>query len=241
MSGYVLGLDGSTPRCVLVIGRRGGELVASDDEIDPPNQTSTRLLPRLRALQQRAGVEPSAIEVVACGCGPGTFTGTRVAVATAKGIALGLGVPAIGTSTLAAVAFSAERDGLVLPLLDARRGQVYGALFECTIDPPGLRARAEEQCVAIEELVASLDRSANVVPVGTAIQAYRDALPEAWRERAIALPGPTPAGLWRAIAEADREGRVAPAANLDAIYLRKSYAELGVNRPKRPVRRSPFL
>jgi tRNA threonylcarbamoyladenosine biosynthesis protein TsaB len=237
----ILGLDGSTPRCVLVLGRRGGELLAWDDEVDPPNQTSTRLLPRLRGLCARAGVEPSAIEVVACGCGPGTFTGTRVAVATAKGAALGLGVPAIGVSTLAAVAFSAEVDGLVLPLLDARRGQVYGGLFECVLDPPQLQARTEERCIAIEELVASLDRSAAMTPVGTAIDVYGDALPPAWRERALALPGPTAAGLWRAIAAADKAGAATDAAALDAIYLRKSYAELGVNKPKRPFKRSPFL
>jgi tRNA threonylcarbamoyl adenosine modification protein YeaZ len=237
----VLGLDASTPRCVLVLGRRGGELVAWDDEVDPPNQTSSRIVPRLQQLCARAGVEPSAIEAVGCGCGPGTFTGTRVAVATAKGIAFGLSCPAIGVSTLAAMAFSADVDGLVVPLLDARRGEVYGGLFRCAIDPPELETRTQARCVALRELVAEIGERADVVAVGTAVEAYAEALPDAWRERARPLPGPTPAGLWRAIVAADRAGVAADAGTLDAHYLRQSYAELGVNRPKRPFKRSPFV
>jgi tRNA threonylcarbamoyl adenosine modification protein YeaZ len=215
--------------------------LAFDDEIDPPNQTSSRLLPRLRQQCARAGVDVSAIDVVGCGCGPGTFTGTRVAVATAKGVALGLGCPVIAVSTLAALAFSADVDGLVLPLLDARRGEVYGGLFACTLDPPSLEARADERCVALVDLVASLDPAARVTAVGTAVEPYRDTLPAAWRELARPLPGPTASGLWRAIAAADRPGAAIDAGALDAIYLRKSYAELGVNRPKRPFKRSPFV
>jgi tRNA threonylcarbamoyl adenosine modification protein YeaZ len=240
-AGLVLGLDASTPRSVLVLGRRGGELVAWDDTIDPPNQTSSRLLPRLQQLCARAGVEPSAIEAVGCGCGPGTFTGTRVAVATAKGIALGLGCPAIGVSTLGALAFSADLDDFVLPLLDARRGEVYGGLYRCTLDPPQLELRTQARCAGLRELLEEIDEAAKITVIGTAVEAYAELLPKAWRELARPLPGPTPPGLWRAIVAADRADGARDASTLDAIYLRKSYAELGVNRPKRPFRRSPFV
>src|SRR5690606_17977185 len=88
---WILGLDASTPRCVLALGHVAAdgrsELVAVDDELDLANQASARLATRIAGLLARAGIEARQIGVVGCGRGPGTFTGTRVALATAKGLA----------------------------------------------------------------------------------------------------------------------------------------------------------
>lgn len=246
MPTWILALDASTPRCSIAIGQLSDdgelELVAGDADDDAPNQASTRLLGRLRAQTERAGILPNQLDVIACGRGPGTFTGTRVAVATAKGIGLGLGLPLAGLSTLAAVALSAETSGWTLPLLDARRGEVYGALFEIDLEGLSARPQSDEQCTPLTSLVASLKAHASrpIIPIGPGVAPYAEALPSAWGP-AVPCPGPSPLGVLRAAAIAHRAALARPPAELDAVYLRKSYAELGVNPPKRRFVKSPFV
>ena len=243
---WILSLDASTPRCVVALGRVSGdshELVASDDTDEQPNQASARLMGRLQALTERAGIEPGQIERVACGRGPGTFTGTRVATATAKGIAVGLGCPVLAVSTLAALALSAGTDGLVLPLLDARRDEVYGALMRVRTGP-SIEALMPERCAALQSVAQQAGPIAadeEVVPVGPGIDPYAEQMPQAWLSRARRESGPTAAGLWRATVAAHAQDEPLDPAALTAVYLRKSYAELGINAPKRPFVKSPFV
>lgn len=233
---WILALDASTPRSVLAIGRAGGPVIAVAADDDGANQASARLQSRILDLLATAGIGARGISAVACGRGPGTFTGTRVAVATAKGIALGLGVPVVPVSTLAAVAASVTAAGMIVPLLDARRGEVYGALFES--DGDDIVARSEERCATLVDLVASFALAAPARLVGPGISAVGEQLPAGWPTTPMA--GPTPEGLWRAAASAHARGDAADAAEIDAIYLRASYAELGVNTPKRKPFKSPF-
>jgi len=90
---------------------------------------SERLLPMLDRLAAAAGIAPAALDAVAFGAGPGSFTGLRIACGAAQGIALARGIPAIGISTLEALAegSGAER---VVACLDARMNEVYFAALE---------------------------------------------------------------------------------------------------------------
>jgi tRNA threonylcarbamoyl adenosine modification protein YeaZ len=243
MALLVLAFDCSTPRCVVALGRVDGEagtakMIAADEEDDAPNQASARLLPRIEALLGRASMRPEQLDLVACGRGPGTFTGSRVAVATAKGLAFGLGRQIVPLSTLASVAASAQRDGRVLAVLDARRGEVYAAAYQCRDMEeegaiPTMESLTEEQCGPIEEVLVE---DAHVI--GPGLAAHGDA---ALRSRqATAIPGPTSAGLWAATAHCVSTGQARDPASVDVVYLRKSYAELGINRPKKPFSPSPF-
>jgi len=211
-------------------------MLAGDDAIARGRQASAALSERLDALLEAAGVAPSELEVVACGVGPGMFTGVRVALATAKGIAMGLGVPGIGVSTMAAVAASIPGNGLRLALLDARRGEVYAGLYRCgetSVTP--VRADA---CAPLSTVLDQLEEPALVV--GPGVVPYADLLaahPQV--EGSVPLEGPDGAGLWRATTGAwDTRTN---AAELAAVYLRKSYAELGIHQPKRPFVKSPFV
>ncbi|HET6585425.1 MAG TPA: tRNA (adenosine(37)-N6)-threonylcarbamoyltransferase complex dimerization subunit type 1 TsaB [Nannocystaceae bacterium] len=233
---WILALDASTPRSVLAIGRAGGPMVESSSEDDGANQASARLESRIVALFAAVGVGARELSAVACGRGPGTFTGTRVAVATAKGLALGLGVPIVPVSTLAAVAASVPDAGRIVPLLDARRGEVYGALFERNGDE--VLARTDERCTTLADLLAAFALREPARLVGPGVAAAAEHLPAGWPT--AAMPGPTPEGLWRAAASAHARGDAVDAAEIDAVYLRASYAELGVNTPKRKPFKSPF-
>ena len=236
-SGWILALDASTPNSAIALGRIGGGVVAQSVEDDGANQASARLQARIEAVLADAGVRPRELVAVACGRGPGTFTGTRVAVATAKGLALGLDVAIVPVSTLAALAASVPDAPAVLAVLDARRGEVYGALFDTRGD---VVARSVESCATLDALVATLPLAgASALVVGPGAREHAALVPAGWPS--MPLPGPSAEGLWRASMAAHARGESVDAAEIDAVYLRQSYAELGVNTPKRKPFKSPFV
>lgn len=223
--GWLLALDTSTPITALALGRDGA-LVAAAEHDDRARPGSELLGPRIAALLAEAGVRPRELAAVACGVGPGTFTGTRVAVATAKGLAFALPCPLFAVSTLAAIAAGAAADGPVLATIDARRGEVYAALF--AVDAGGPAPRGPERCCPLEQVLSDMSEVPGLQVVGSGAPASGQP-----------MPGVAARGLWRAAVRAAR-GEAADVATSDATYLRASYAELGVNTPRQPPVRSPF-
>ncbi|PRQ03719.1 tRNA threonylcarbamoyladenosine biosynthesis protein TsaB [Enhygromyxa salina] len=238
---WMLCLDTSAPRTCVALGRVGGasdELIVEDAREDRANQTSAGLGLRLRRALDEVGIDAAQLRLIACGRGPGTFTGSRVAVATAKGLAIGLGVPIVPVSTLAALAASADHEGRVLALLDARREQVYGAVFEVG---ETIEAQTDERVTELAELVEAWAPTDDLRALGPGCGPYAEQLPSALRERSTVTPGPTARGLWRAAVSALRAGEAVDAGALAVVYLRQSYAQMGINKPKRPVFKSPFV
>ncbi len=91
---------------------------------------SQTLLPMAQNLIAECGYAPADVQAVAVAAGPGSFTGVRIGVAAAKGFAWGSQIPCYGVSTLEAMALQLGAwQGYVLPVMDARRNQVYNALF----------------------------------------------------------------------------------------------------------------
>jgi len=237
---WMLCLDASAPRTCVALGFVDGaddELVVADEREDRASQCSEQLHLRLAAALAQAELRASELAMIAGGRGPGTFTGSRVAVATVKGLALGLGCPVIPVSTLASLAASSTVDGPVLALLDARREQVYGAMFDV-----GLRieARSPERVLALADLIAELGERVGVRAVGPGCGPYADQLPESLRAHASTTPGPTARGLWRAAVSGWRDGAAVEGSEFTVSYLRQSYAEMGITTPKRPAYKSPF-
>ena len=91
---------------------------------------SRTLMPIVEHLFQNTGLSPESVDAIAVAVGPGSFTGIRIGVSAAKGLAFALDKPAVGVSTLAAMARNvAFAGGLIVCAMDARRQQVYNALF----------------------------------------------------------------------------------------------------------------
>ena len=91
---------------------------------------SERLMPAVVAILRDAGVEPVQLTAIAVSLGPGSFTGLRIGVMTAKTLAWSLNVPLVGIPTLDAMAWNLRYGrGLLCPVLNCRRGDVYGALY----------------------------------------------------------------------------------------------------------------
>ena len=97
------------------------------------------------------GLTPDAVDAVAVAAGPGSFTGVRIGVAAAKGFAWGSEKPCYGVSTLEAMALQLGiTDGYVLPVMDARRQQVYTALFHA--ENGTLTRVTEDRAIALSQL-----------------------------------------------------------------------------------------
>ncbi len=124
----LLGWDTATPSSALVL-LEGGSLLASV-EIRLHRTTTGRVFKALDALLGLASRQKEEIGALGLVRGPGSFTGIRLAVATAKGLALSLGLPIYSCTVTEALARLYPLEGRILvPILDARRGQGYGALF----------------------------------------------------------------------------------------------------------------
>ena len=96
------------------------------------NTHSETLLPMVEFLLQRLSMTADEIDLFAASQGPGSFTGVRIGAATIKGLAFATNKPCIGVSTLEALAYNlVGTDGLICPVMNARRKQVYTALFRC--------------------------------------------------------------------------------------------------------------
>ncbi len=93
---------------------------------------SETLLPMVQNMLQNTHTGIHDIDMFACSIGPGSFTGIRIGVATIKGLAFGLNKPCVGVSTLEALTYNFNgfmHDSIICPVMDARRGQFYNALF----------------------------------------------------------------------------------------------------------------
>jgi tRNA threonylcarbamoyladenosine biosynthesis protein TsaB len=133
----VVGFDTSMPATTACVIAAGGEPVRSAvpdaARLTAPPDHSAELLPLLAELLQRAGSRWEDVRAIAVGVGPGTFTGLRIGVATARGLAQALGVPLHPVSSLealaAGLAVDAQPGRPLLPLIDAKRRQVFASLY----------------------------------------------------------------------------------------------------------------
>jgi len=118
---------------------------------------SRTLLPMVEDLLRNTETDLSAVDCVAVAHGPGSFTGVRIGVSTAKGLCWGADKPAVGVSTLEAMAWlgqAAPAGAVICAAMDARRDQIYNALFEMKDGKP-VRL-CEDRAVAAAEVAAEL-------------------------------------------------------------------------------------
>lgn len=213
-----LGFDTATAACTVALVEDGRLLV--ELTVINPRIHSTRLLPLIDQALQEAGRRKQDLAGVACGVGPGSFTGLRIGLSTAKAIAFALGLPCAPVVTLQAMAHTlGPGAGWVAPVLDARRGEVYTALYR-----DGEEVLPPRQ-VPLSAWVAEVDARREGAPVAFPGDVADERLP-AW---ARPVPGPlrlprgwAVAALGEALLRAG--GGVAP-GDVRPLYLRKTEPE----------------
>jgi len=123
---------------------------------------SQTLLCMAEDLIRTCGYTPQDIGAVAVAAGPGSFTGVRIGVAAAKGFAWGGELPCYGVSTLEAMALGLGiHNGIVCPVMDARRSQVYNALFQA--ENGRLTRLCQDRAIGLEDLKQELTAYAQPV------------------------------------------------------------------------------
>ena len=186
---------------------------------------SQTLMVMAEDLLKQCGKTPADVEAVAVANGPGSFTGVRIGVAAAKGFAWASEIPIYGVSTLEAMALGLGiSDGFVCPVMDARRNQVYNALFY--VNQGVLTRQTPDRAIALEDLkkeVQTLEKPVFLVGDGS-ILCYNTLqndvpnliLPPEWKmhQRAVGV------GL-----AALKQETADDAAALAPNYLRLSQAE----------------
>lgn len=119
------------------------------------NTHSETLLPMVEAVLNHCSLTPDDIDIFACSEGPGSFTGVRIGASTIKGLAFGKNKPCIGVSTIESLAYNLVGFcGIACPVMNARRGQVYNALFE--INNNEIKRLTPDRAIALTELEAEL-------------------------------------------------------------------------------------
>ena len=126
----ILSLDTTATVCTAAISD-DTKLIA-ETTVNTGNTHSEMLLPVIENLLKITETDINEIDLFACSTGPGSFTGVRIGVATVKGLAYGKNKPCVSVSTLDALAYNLIGfDGILCPVMNARRNQVYNALFKC--------------------------------------------------------------------------------------------------------------
>lgn len=223
-----------------VVAALDDERVVAERAIGPggsgrPQHSQALLAAVAEAAEALGGWEQ--VDRIAVGLGPGTFTGIRIGVATGAGLALSTGLPAVGVSTLAALAVTIARasggSGPVMPVLDARRGEVFAGLYNGAgreLEPP-FTASPQDLADRIAEITARLPAPPMIGGPGSV--RFRDELDRA----GISIPPPGE-GLHRLSGRAVCElGAGAPRSEsgkpLEPIYLRVPDAQLWLERDGR--------
>ena len=230
----VLGIDTSTAllsAAVLDDGRLVAECaresMQSGDRRPGRSNHAEGLIPVIDEVLRRAETDFSSLSLVGVAVGPGSFTGLRIGISTAKGLVYGSEVRVLGVRTLAAAAYRVpvgEGATFVCPMIDARKGEVYGALYR--------RAGAAFECLVEDSLAAPEDLARQVdalaagpcVFVGTGAQAYADVIARCTEGRGRVTGGadcPSIAFAVARIAEERFRSAPAPAAEpLTPHYIR---------------------
>ncbi|MBD3234357.1 MAG: tRNA (adenosine(37)-N6)-threonylcarbamoyltransferase complex dimerization subunit type 1 TsaB [candidate division Zixibacteria bacterium] len=131
--------------------------VLADHRFEIKRGTTNTVHSFIEDIFKQAGILPASIKLVAVVIGPGSFTGLRVALAAGKGIAHPHSIPIAGVETTHAIAEMVERDGIIVPVIDAKRSQLYVAMFERT----GGKLRANDVNRAID-----VDKFEELIPSG---------------------------------------------------------------------------
>ncbi len=190
------------------------------------NTHSQSLLPMVESLLRLFGIGINEIDLFAASAGPGSFTGVRIGASTLKGLAFDTQKPCVGVSTLEALAENLRGfDGLICPVMNARRKQVYTALFRA--ENGSLTRLSEDMAIAISELdeiLSGYGEPVRLVGDGYAITRELSTYPQLL-ETPERLRHQSAYSVAQVAYRAFRRGESTSDADMAPTYLRPSQAE----------------
>ena len=223
----ILGIDSSG--LVASAALVAGDTLVAEFTVNNKQTHSQTLLPMIDQAVAMSGIGLQELDGIAVAAGPGSFTGLRIGSSTAKGMALALNKPIIPIPTLEGLAYRlAGCEGVVCPLMDARRNQVYTGIYQVQGNKP--EVLLEQSALDIQDIANRLNEmNIKVTFLGDGAEVYRAAL-----EEKVAVPFRfAPLHLNRQSAASVAalgslylaEGKSEKAAEHKPVYLRQSQAE----------------
>lgn len=189
---------------------------------------SERLMSEVDYVLAQASCAVQDMDALAVATGPGSFTGLRIGLSTVKGLAFATGLPVVAVPTLEAFASCFPYSACpVCPLLDARKKEVYAALF--AYEEGALKKLMPETAIKASELAVRLSGHGAVLFTGQGADIYREDITRVMGDRAVFAPAhlmaPSPAAVgWLGLGKA-LGGEFSDPAALSPFYIRKSEAE----------------
>ncbi|MDR3578401.1 MAG: tRNA (adenosine(37)-N6)-threonylcarbamoyltransferase complex dimerization subunit type 1 TsaB [Oryzomonas sp.] len=225
---HIVSIDSSSHLASIALA--ADDTIIAESLFSANKALSARLLPELERMLATAGLTVGSIDLFACAVGPGSFTGVRAGVATIQGLALATGKPCVGFSTLALVAMNFPLSSLpVCPMLDARKNEVYAALYDCSSPLP---SPVIPDCVMgpeafLDKLLATTDTP--IILAGDGALRYNEVISGRLGGRALFAPsflnvGHAANGAFLAL-HAHRSGQDLEPGRLLPVYLRPSETE----------------
>ncbi|KAF0821543.1 tRNA (adenosine(37)-N6)-threonylcarbamoyltransferase complex dimerization subunit type 1 TsaB [Cytobacillus firmus] len=194
----VLAID--TSNYPLGVALLDGDQVIGEYITNVKKNHSVRVMPAIDTLMKDCGVKPAELDKIVVAKGPGSYTGVRIGVTIAKTLAWTLNKPLVGVSSLEVYAASAGRyfNGVISPLFDARRGQIYTGLYQYREGQ--LVSLIKDQLLLSKDWAAMLsEHQENVLFIGNDLPLHKDIFTELLKERAVfaspAEHNPRPAEL----------------------------------------------
>ena len=193
---------------------------------------SVTLMPMIKRLLESVNMKVSDLTHIACASGPGSFTGLRIGAATAKALAYALNIPIVPVPTLDALAYNVfDINTIIVPIMDAKRRQVYTAFYERNAENGMLNRLSDYRASDISEVLQELAAfNRRVIFLGDAVSVYCDTIFNN-PFNLLYLTAPFPAVLQRASSVAGlaalliHEGKTADSGSFIPFYLRKPQAE----------------
>lgn len=163
---YILSIETATTNCSVSLSKEGKTLFLKEDNSKNYSHAES-LHVFIDAVLKEAGITSKALDAIAISKGPGSYTGLRIGVSAAKGLCFALDKPLISVPTLEALAHQVDcNDGVIVPMLDARRLEVYAAIFNSNYKE--IR-ETEAQILDENAFVEYLDKG-NVYFVGNGVE-----------------------------------------------------------------------
>lgn len=217
----------TSAKSVSVAAVEDGKLLAQSYQNTGLTHSCT-LMPLLDGMLQHAGMTVQQADLFAVSSGPGSFTGLRIGVSALKGLAWAEDKPCCGVSTLEAMAYNGLLfEGLLVCAMDARRNQVYNALFRC--HEGQLERLCPDRAIGLAELAQELSgvqEAKLVLGDGAALcAAYLNGHDVPCRMAPADRQYQTAAGVAFAAEEMARRGQIISGRELVPAYLRLSQAE----------------